>query len=166
MTWASSERRPFCFVGRLSLRSEWSTENAPGTYSSLIWALRGYRWPQAPKKGGWQSADIPKAHLGCWSFQSQVASPRPLSKLIWFSAPRSSRERSCTFTASPQKRTWGAEQLLQQRNGNDFLKLLKRLRRNPGFRLTLCWPSPTRRNHPPCGQPDAPSPFFAACSGQ
>ena len=111
------------------------------------------------------SVDIPKAHFGHWSFQSQVALPGPLSKLIWFSVPRSSQERSCTFTASPQKRTWGAEQLLQQQNGNDFLKPLKRLRRNPGFRLALCWPSPTRHNHPPRGQPDLLPHFFLPAQG-
>lgn len=44
------------------------------------------------------SADIPKAYLGHWIFQSQVASSGPPSKLLRLSGARSSLERRCTLT--------------------------------------------------------------------
>ena len=113
------QSRPFCFVGRLSLHSE-----CPWNLLLANLDTERLQVTVGTREGGLaeciSSADIPKAHLGRWSFQSQVAPPGPLSKLLWFSAARSSRKRSCTFTASPQKRTWGVEQLLQQQNENDF----------------------------------------------
>ena len=54
---------------RFSLHSEWSTENAPGTYSSPIWALRGYiQVTSGTEEGGLAERRHPQSPLGMLKF--------------------------------------------------------------------------------------------------